>query len=84
QAVLLLRPDIHLYSTDALPSGCSAPPASSMPKPSEPVQRTCDCLTQTLCCHGCGNQCGYAIVTPVSSIACATPHGSITLIHPVS
>jgi hypothetical protein len=68
QAVLLLCPNIRLYSTDAMPANCSSPPASSMPKlcPSEPpVQRTCDCLTQTLCCHGCGDQCGYAIVTPV-------------------
>lgn len=71
QAVLLLCPNIHLYSTDAMPANCSSPPASSMPKlrPSEPpAQRTCDCLTQTLCCHGCGNQCGYAIVTPVSLV----------------
>ena len=69
QAVLLLCPNIHLYSTDAMPANCSSPPASSMPKPcpsEPPAQRTCDCLTQTLCCHGCGNQCGYAIVAPVS------------------
>ncbi|TFY64603.1 hypothetical protein EVG20_g5889 [Dentipellis fragilis] len=26
--------------------------------------RTCECLTQTLCCHGCGNGVGYMIVIP--------------------
>jgi len=26
--------------------------------------RTCECLTQTLCCHGCGNIVGYMIVIP--------------------
>ena len=26
--------------------------------------RTCECLTQTLSCHGCGAQVGYMIVVP--------------------
>ncbi|KAH9858555.1 hypothetical protein C2E23DRAFT_6824 [Lenzites betulinus] len=103
KAVLLLRPNVPLYSTDALPINCSAfsaavdpppPPraaASSSssrplrssfsgpsdasvttpssgqqpaPSPEQPPSRTCECLTQTLCCHGCGNAVGYMIVAP--------------------
>ncbi|OBZ67042.1 hypothetical protein A0H81_12862 [Grifola frondosa] len=93
QAVLLLRPNVPLYSTDALPVNCSAfssspdstsapsssssapssssPPANPAPftQPStlgaeRPLTRTCECLTQTLCCHGCGSAVGYMIVSP--------------------
>lgn len=102
QAVLLLRPNVPLYSTDALPINCSAfspeldpsthapsvstsstassaasqnhrRPSQSGPSgdPSQPngfsertPTRTCECLTQTLCCHGCGSAVGYMIVTP--------------------
>ncbi|EEB88242.1 hypothetical protein MPER_14035, partial [Moniliophthora perniciosa FA553] len=35
------------------------PAASCRPPP-----RTCECLTQTLCCHGCGSTVGYMIVIP--------------------
>ncbi|KAF9529424.1 hypothetical protein CPB83DRAFT_906089 [Crepidotus variabilis] len=82
KAVLLLRPNVSLYSSDALPLNCSAyssnpealrPPsvqkAGSMSAPS----RTCECLTQTLCCHGCGTAIGYMIVIP-----CARCTSSIT------
>ena len=102
QAVLLLRPNVPLYSTDALPINCSAfsaeledpahgssasmssatsagpsnsarsstsPPTADLSQPSSssaerPPTRTCECLTQTLCCHGCGSAVGYMIVTP--------------------
>ncbi|KAI8975872.1 hypothetical protein BD414DRAFT_497182 [Trametes punicea] len=108
KAVLLLRPNVPLYSTDALPINCSAfsPPSEApLPAPSlsvsshgpassgasysrsarssvsgpggngdgpqqggtsleHPPSRTCECLTQTLCCHGCGNPVGYMIVSP--------------------
>ncbi|KAI0829904.1 hypothetical protein BC628DRAFT_1408677 [Trametes gibbosa] len=83
KAVLLLRPNVPLYSTDALPINCSAfsasvdsqptaPPAASSsvsnagdaPPSERPPSRTCECLTQTLCCHGCGNAVGYMIVAP--------------------
>ncbi|KAI0644571.1 hypothetical protein C8Q79DRAFT_781034 [Trametes meyenii] len=125
KAVLLLRPNVPLYSTDALPINCSAfsppsevashapslsvssssgsssaaapspphsarssisgpgpapaPAANPGPTPSDasqppataaaataerPPSRTCECLTQTLCCHGCGNAVGYMIVAP--------------------
>ncbi|EJF55790.1 hypothetical protein DICSQDRAFT_164146 [Dichomitus squalens LYAD-421 SS1] len=101
KAVLLLRPNVPLYSTDALPINCSAfspesegtirmhstsvsstssgsgsrSARSSISGPSgDPAQpnasaersptRTCECLTQTLCCHGCGNAVGYMIVSP--------------------
>lgn len=68
QAVLLLRPHVALYSTDALPVNCSAysarpPSIESQPNGQQP--RTCECLTQTLCCHGCGTNVGYTIVVPV-------------------
>ncbi|KAA1476801.1 hypothetical protein DENSPDRAFT_884588 [Dentipellis sp. KUC8613] len=69
KAVLLLRPNVPLYSTDALPVNCSAHAATPVPvlpsrRPSAEPPRTCECLTQTLCCHGCGNGVGYMIVIP--------------------
>ncbi|KAH9994950.1 hypothetical protein BJV74DRAFT_750533, partial [Russula compacta] len=70
QAVLLLRPHVPLYSTDALPVNCSAysakPPSTDSPRkqPKEHPPRTCGCLTQTLYCHGCGTSVGYMIVIP--------------------
>ncbi|KAI0063567.1 hypothetical protein BV25DRAFT_1802024 [Artomyces pyxidatus] len=67
KAVLLLRPHVPLYSTDALPINCSAhsaTPPPLLPPPSDATPRTCECLTQTLCCHGCGNSVGYMIVIP--------------------
>ncbi|PIL34063.1 hypothetical protein GSI_03774 [Ganoderma sinense ZZ0214-1] len=102
KAVLLLRPNVPLYSTDALPINCSAfspipeatmrahstsvsstsssgagsrsqrssisglsdDPMQPGPSTERPPTRTCECLTQTLCCHGCGNAVGYMIVTP--------------------
>ncbi|KAF5370819.1 hypothetical protein D9758_001980 [Tetrapyrgos nigripes] len=72
KAVLLLRPNVPLYSSDALPVNCSAycsnpdvlkPQASCRP-PLSGYSRTCECLTQTLCCHGCGATIGYMIVIP--------------------
>ncbi|CCM06930.1 uncharacterized protein FIBRA_09242 [Fibroporia radiculosa] len=77
-AVLLLRPNVALYSTDALPVNCSAyspplDPESASPQASTSSSpfgselggaRTCECLTQTLCCHSCGNAVGYMIVSP--------------------
>ena len=70
--MLLLRPNVSLYSSDALPVNCAvySPAADAQPppaphKPSGPP-RTCECLTQSLCCHGCGNTIGYMIVVPVS------------------
>ncbi|KAG7446206.1 uncharacterized protein BT62DRAFT_102772 [Guyanagaster necrorhizus] len=72
QAVLSLRPNVALYSSDALPVNCSAymsspealRPPSYRPPSSNSSQRTCECLTQTLCCHGCGANVGYMIVIP--------------------
>lgn len=87
QAVLLLRPSVPLYSTDAMPINCSAQamtasssanaPAQARPSEPRPVasgsqdadrispaSRTCECLTQTLWCHGCGASVGYMIVVP--------------------
>ncbi|KAF9465021.1 hypothetical protein BDZ94DRAFT_1160892 [Collybia nuda] len=75
KAVLLLRPNISLYSSDALPVNCSAytsnpdalrPRISCRPSTSTShiPPRTCECLTQTMCCHGCGATVGYMIVIP--------------------
>lgn len=71
KAVLLLRPHITLFSTDAIPN-CGqvfAPSrtADTVDQPNGPkVQRTCDCLTQVLACYGCGTTVGYHIVSPCS------------------
>ncbi|KIM40193.1 hypothetical protein M413DRAFT_173673 [Hebeloma cylindrosporum] len=70
KAVLLLRPNVSLFSSDALPANCSAysatPEVLSPPTTHKlnPSPRTCECLTQSLCCHGCGNTIGYMIVVP--------------------
>ncbi|CAA7259096.1 unnamed protein product [Cyclocybe aegerita] len=73
KAVLLLRPNVSLFSSDTLPVNCSPYTASTDPlrpahahKPhtSPSPSRTCECLTQTLCCHGCGSNIGYMIVVP--------------------
>ena len=86
---MLLRPNVPLYSTDAMPINCSAysdsaesqysfalvsPPSSASSRSSESsptdgdrmrtLARTCECLTQTLHCHGCGSGVGYMIVSP--------------------
>ncbi|EGN99999.1 hypothetical protein SERLA73DRAFT_180355 [Serpula lacrymans var. lacrymans S7.3] len=73
KAVLLLRPNVSLFSTDALPINCSAyttNPDALRPSPCRPStqvpSRTCECLTQTLCCHSCGSAVGYMIVIPCS------------------
>ncbi|KAG0706083.1 hypothetical protein DFH29DRAFT_980574 [Suillus ampliporus] len=74
KAVLLLRPNVSLFSTDALPINCSAyttNPDALRPPPCRPSAtasppRTCECLTQTLCCHTCGTAVGYMIVIPCS------------------
>lgn len=68
KAVLLLRPHITLYSTDAMPNCGALHAPSRLAEPSAPhepvVERTCDCLTQSLGCYGCGSAVGYHIVSP--------------------
>ncbi|KAJ1304605.1 hypothetical protein OPQ81_005747 [Rhizoctonia solani] len=131
KAVLLLRPNIALFSTDAMPVNCSPQPITGQqptqenferhpqdvtdliqrtsdtsaeprvdevlyaryflppksvvmgvhpektaaersadttsgihPSQAQPLPRTCECLTQTLSCHGCGAGIGYMIVAP--------------------
>jgi hypothetical protein len=86
KAVLLLRPNVSLFSTDALPVNCSAystNPDALRPPPCRPsiasfTPRTCECLTQTLCCHTCGAAVGYMIVIPVRF---ARPPVSTSWIH---
>ncbi|TDL26280.1 hypothetical protein BD410DRAFT_742892 [Rickenella mellea] len=90
KAVLLLRPNVSLFSTDALPANCSAfstcqsPNAPARAKPRHEPPRTCECLTQTLCCHGCGSPVGYMIVVPCmrcSSSVCVSPPLPAAFIH---
>ncbi|PPQ97383.1 hypothetical protein CVT26_006617 [Gymnopilus dilepis] len=70
KAVLLLRPNVSLYSSDVLPANCSAyssnPEVVQTPLASKAhgSSRTCECLTQSLCCHTCGTAVGYMIVVP--------------------
>ncbi|KAI9068351.1 hypothetical protein FKP32DRAFT_1663791 [Trametes sanguinea] len=58
---------------DVAQHGRSQGQAGSGTSPERPPSRTCECLTQTLCCHGCGNAVGYMIVSP-----CQRCTGSIT------
>ncbi|GAA5927051.1 hypothetical protein JCM1841_001899 [Sporobolomyces salmonicolor] len=63
RAVLLLKPHIVLFSTDAAPRNSETywPDEDAE---EEQVERTCDCLTSSLACHGCGRTVGYHIVSP--------------------
>ncbi|KEI38567.1 uncharacterized protein L969DRAFT_546851 [Mixia osmundae IAM 14324] len=65
RAVLLLKPDIVLFSSDAPPSN-TAPMYCDAPANGEKaVERTCECLTQSLGCL-CGSTVGYSIIAPCS------------------
>lgn len=69
KAVLLLKPNITLYSTDIVPSTCGPFFGGSsfhggVDSNEPPVERTCECLTQSLGCYGCGAQVGYNIISP--------------------
>ncbi|CAD6578723.1 MAG: hypothetical protein CYPHOPRED_000658 [Cyphobasidiales sp. Tagirdzhanova-0007] len=67
RAVLLLKPHISLFSTDAPPVNCGPLYIGANEDPDEPevkLERTCECLTQSLGCHGCGSINGYEIVSP--------------------
>ncbi|KIK28008.1 hypothetical protein PISMIDRAFT_92007 [Pisolithus microcarpus 441] len=86
KAVLLLRPNVSLYSTDALPANCSAystnPDALRCPPCRPPgAPRSCECLTQTLCCHTCGTSIGYMIVVPCSRCTSVTANNRATNGH---
>lgn len=66
RAVLLLRPHITLFSTDAPPSNCGALYSNTDEEPLpdfENVERTCECLTQSLGCFGCGTTIGCELRT---------------------
>ncbi|PWN22200.1 hypothetical protein BCV69DRAFT_135994 [Microstroma glucosiphilum] len=88
KAILLLKPHVTLFSTDVMPSNVGplypasyrnadrslTRSASSSAHPAErQVERTCDCLTETLGCYGCGAQIGYHIISP-----CARCTASVT------
>ncbi|KAI5123951.1 hypothetical protein M0805_006364 [Coniferiporia weirii] len=70
KCVLLLRHDVNLFSSDALPVNCSVYQANSQVSRA----RTCECLTQTLACHGCGSSIGYMIVAPCSRCTPSNSH----------
>ncbi|GAA5913448.1 hypothetical protein JCM6882_001963 [Rhodosporidiobolus microsporus] len=63
RAVLLLKPHIVLFSTDAPPANTDTFWPDSTEE-EEQVERTCDCLTSSINCHGCGRTVGYNIVSP--------------------
>ena len=48
-----------------MPVNCSVYQTS----PQSPRERTCECLSQTLYCHGCGTAIGYMIVAPCARCA---------------
>lgn len=64
----------YTYTSDPPPSASGVLPSSggtslgrsytTHQDRSRAVARTCECLTQTLCCHGCGGGVGYMIVSP--------------------
>ena len=61
RAVLLLKPHITLFSTDVAPVNCGPLYGSHDEEPEcaeEKVERTCECLTQSLGCYSCGNTVG--------------------------
>lgn len=61
RAVLLLKPHITLFSTDVAPVNCGPLYGSQDEEPEcaeEKVERTCECLTQSLGCFSCGNTVG--------------------------
>ncbi|GAA5986040.1 hypothetical protein JCM10908_006381 [Rhodotorula pacifica] len=64
RAVLLLKPHIILFSTDSAPANSATfwPDGPAH----EQVERTCECLTSSISCHGCGKTVGYNIVSPCS------------------
>ena len=57
-------------------------PVQTQVPPPPPVSRTCECLTQTLWCHGCGTAVGYMIVTPcIRCTSSTTPNNRCTNGH---
>ncbi|CAE6516416.1 unnamed protein product [Rhizoctonia solani] len=48
----------------AAPERSADTTSGAQPGATQPLPRTCECLTQTLSCHGCGAGIGYMIVTP--------------------
>ncbi|GAA5856904.1 hypothetical protein JCM8547_008455 [Rhodosporidiobolus lusitaniae] len=63
RAVLLLKPHIVLFSTDARPCNTDTFWPDSFDE-EEHVERTCQCLTSSVNCNGCGRTVGYNIVSP--------------------
>lgn len=65
RAVLLLKPHITLFSTDVAPVNCGPLYGSQDDEPDcaeEKVERTCECLTQSLGCFSCGNTVGCRLI----------------------
>ncbi|QRV94000.1 hypothetical protein RhiJN_22018 [Ceratobasidium sp. AG-Ba] len=60
----------------ALPERSAELATEAYPTPIQSLPRTCECLTQTLNCHGCGAGIGYMIVAPCSRCTAQQNAGS--------
>ncbi|KAG9126686.1 hypothetical protein FRC07_002379 [Ceratobasidium sp. 392] len=58
------REAVGKHSETLLPERSADLATGAYPTPTQSLPRTCECLTQTLSCHGCGAGIGYMIVTP--------------------
>ncbi|PWN28612.1 hypothetical protein BDZ90DRAFT_153092 [Jaminaea rosea] len=82
KAVLLLRPHVTLFSTDVMPQNCGPLYATQNPSilaksKGATAERTCECLTQTLGCYGCGSQIGYHIASPCRMCTSSVNHDAL-------
>lgn len=78
QAVLLLKPHIILFSTDSAPANSATfwPDGPAQ----EQVERTCDCLTSSINCHGCGKTVGCTFISLATLVVAET---GLTLVPPL-
>ena len=76
RAVLLLKPHVTLFSTDTSPSNAGPLYSSQDQEPEPPadkLERTCECLTQSLGCHCCGNVVGCESTIPSLEVSADIP-----------
>lgn len=62
---------MDMHPEKATPERSADMASGAHPSSNQPLPRTCECLTQTLSCHGCGAGIGYMIVAPVRSMSLA-------------
>ncbi|BGO93694.1 hypothetical protein NBRC10512_006575 [Rhodotorula toruloides] len=80
RAVLLLKPHIVLFSTDAAPANSETFWPGELGE-EEHVERTCSCLTSSINCHGCGKTVGYHIVSPCAKCTASVQKHQRTANH---